>query len=297
MKPRFTKAFLTFTIPLFLTGFLSHSDAAMEAPPYMANRPYLQFSIEDNYQVIGPSKVDNQYSGNISYEGVSNVCVTIGGETIPLEQAVKEEKCSVEELIAYAQVDARLGLCTEGECTYNGLTKFTYTYPDYMLITIHDVYETPNGTNYTINYFTVTTPQELTPAPIGYTDMQTGQYLDLEDWGITFTPTEITEKGILIETTQQGGQNFGDLYLTDFYLVSEPDREYLGETMADVYLPITMGGTGTIQLDWNQAMPAGDYTLVVRLEEIYNRDEMPSLMRNYHDTQQYLIPITIPQAP
>ena len=243
MKPRFTKALLTFTIPLFLTGFLGHSDAAMEAPPYMANRPYLQFSIEDSYQVISPAKVDNQYSGKIVYDGVSNVCVTIDGETIPLEQAVKEEKCSVEELIAYAQVDARLGLCTEGECTYNGLTKFTYTYPDYMLITIHDVYETPNGTNYTINYFTVTTPQELTPAPIGYTDMQTGQYLDLEDWGITFTPTEITEKGILIETTQQGGQNFGDLYLTDFYLVSEPDREYLGETMADVSLPITMGGT------------------------------------------------------
>ena len=174
MKPRFTKAFLTFTIPLFLTGFLSHSDAATEAPPYMANRPYLQFSIEDNYQVIGPSKVDNRYSGKIVYDGVSNVCVTIDGETIPLEQAVKEEKCSVEELIAYAQVDARKGLCTEGECTYNGLTKFTYTYPDYMLITIHDVYETPNGTNYTINYFTVTTPQELTPAPIGYTDVQTG---------------------------------------------------------------------------------------------------------------------------
>lgn len=296
MKPRFTKALLTFTIPLFLTGFLSHSDAAMEAPPYMANRPYLQFSIEDNYQVISPAKVDNQYSGKIVYDGVSNVCVTIDGEAIPLEQAVKEQKCSVEELIAYAQVDARLGLCTEGECTYNGLTKFTYTYPDYMLITIHDVYETPSGTNYTINYFTVTTPQELIPASYAPTD-KTGQYMDLEDWGITFTPTEITEKGILIETTQQGGQNFGDLYLTDFYLVSEPDREYLGETLVILSIPVTMDGTGTIQLDWPQTMPAGDYTLVVRLEEIYNRDEMPSLMRNYHDTQQYLIPITIPQAP
>ncbi len=296
MKPRFTKALLTFTIPLFLAGFLSNFKAAADASQRVDSRPYLQFSIEDNYQVIAPSKVDNHYSGNISYEGVSNVCVTIDGKAIPLEQAVKEEKCSVEELIAYAQVDARLGLCTEGECTYNGLTKFTYTYPDYMLITIHDVYETPNGTNYTINYFTVTTPQELTPAPIGYTDMRTRQYLDLEDWGITFTPTEVTETGILLETTQQGGQNFGDLYLKDFYLVSEPDQEYLGETLVILSIPVTMDGTGTIELDWNQTMPAGDYTLVVRLEEVYYKDEMPSLMRNYHDTQQYLIPITIPQA-
>ena len=47
MKPRFTKALLTFTIPLFLTGFLGHSSAT-DMPPYMVNRPYLQFSIEDN---------------------------------------------------------------------------------------------------------------------------------------------------------------------------------------------------------------------------------------------------------
>lgn len=136
----------------------------------------------------------------------------------------------------------------------------------------------------------------MTPAPIGYTDMRTRQYLDLEDWGITFTPTEVTETGILLETTQQGGQNFGDLYLKDFYLVSEPDRTYLDETLVILSVPVTMDGTGTIELDWNQTMPAGDYTLVVRLEEVYYKDEMPSLMRNYHDTQQYLIPITIPQA-
>lgn len=157
MKPRFTKALLTFTIPLFLAGFLSNFKAAADASQRVDSRPYLQFSIEDNYQVIAPSKVDNHYSGNISYEGVSNVCVTIDGKAIPLEQAVKEEKCSVEELIAYAQVDARLGLCTEGECTYNGLTKFTYTYPDYMLITIHDVYETPTAP---------TTPSIILPSPL-----------------------------------------------------------------------------------------------------------------------------------
>lgn len=39
MKPRFTKALLTFTIPLFLTGFLSHSNAATEAPRIWPTAP------------------------------------------------------------------------------------------------------------------------------------------------------------------------------------------------------------------------------------------------------------------
>lgn len=294
MKNPIAQTVLALTIPLLLAGFHGTAHAA-DAPQNAAGHPYLLMDIEKNYQVLGPARVDNQYGGNISYEDVTNVCVVINGEAIPLEQAVKEQKCSIEELVAYAQVDARNGLCTEGECTYNGLTKFTYTYPEYMLIVVHDVYETPGGINYIIDDFTVTTPKELTPIPIGYTDMRTGAYLDLEDWGITFTPAQVTESGIVIETAQQDGQNFGDLYLTDFYLVSEPDQTFLRETMADVYIPVTMGGSGSIQLDWNQAMPAGDYTLVVRLEEVYDKADVPSLMRNYHDTQQYLIPITIPQ--
>ena len=54
-----------------------------------------------------------------------------------------------------------------------------------------------------------------------------------------------------------------------------------------------MNGSGEVELKWNSAMPAGDYMLVVRLEEKYNKEDVPALMRNYHDTQQYLIPITI----
>lgn len=59
-------------------------------------------------------------------------------------------------------------------------------------------------------------------------------------------------------------------------------------------LPIVMDGTGELHLEWNTALPSGSYTLVVRLEEQYNKEDVPSLMRNYHDTQQYLISIAIP---
>lgn len=241
------------------------------------------------------SQLGEQYNGTICYDGVSNVCIVINGKVLPLEQAIQENVCSVEEITAWAQEDSRNGLCVEGQCTYNGLTKFTYTYPEYMLIVIHDVYETPDGNEYIINRFTVTLPKELKPSPIGYSDADTGEYLDLEDWGITFTPQSVTRSGITLETVQHDGQNFGALYLTDFYLVSEPQKALLEESQTyGLLLPIVMDGTGELNLEWNTALSSGSYTLVVRLEEQYNKEYVPSLMRNYHDTQQYLIPIAIP---
>lgn len=295
MKHNITRVLLAITFSLLFMGCQNKSNVTGDIFQNGNSRPYLQMDVSQEYLTIPASQMDNQYGGKICYDGVSNVCIVINEEAVPLEQAVKEEKCSIEQVIAYAQEDARNGICTEGQCTYNGLTKFTYTYPEYMLITIHDVYETPDGSNYTINNFTVTVPKELTPAPIGYSDLTTGAYLDLEDWGITFTPSEVSGETIILETTQQDGQNFGDLYLTDFYLVSEPDQTFLEETQVyGLCIPIAMGNSGRFQLDLKQSMQSGDYTLVVRIEEIYNKEDMPSLMRNYHDTQQYLIPVTIP---
>lgn len=278
---------------VMLAGCSGKTAAAAEGET-AAGRPSLQVEAAQDYLTIRPSELNGQYDGNICYDGVSNVCIVLDGKSMPLEEAVKEGKVTVEELIACAQEDARTGACTQGQCTYNGLTKFTYTYPEYMLIAVHDVYETPDGNQYIINEFTVTTPKELKPAPIGYSDAATGEYLDLEDWGIAFTPTRATSEGVMLTTDQEKGQNFGDLYLTDFYLVSEPEKEFLGDSQVyGLSIPIKMNGSGEVELTWNSAMPAGDYTLVVRLEEKYNKEDMPALMRNYHDAQQYLIPITI----
>lgn len=295
MKHAITKVFLSIIISLFLIGCQNKTKVTGDVFQNGTSRPYLRMNASQEYVTIPSSEVDNQYDGKICYDGVSNVCIVINEEVVPLEQAVKGKKCSIEEVIAYAQEDARNGICAEGQCTYNGLTRFTYTYPEYMLITIHDVYETPDGNYYTINDFTVTVPKELTPTPIGYSDLTTGAYLDLEDWGIVFTPIEVSSENIFLETTQRDGQNFGDLFLTDYYLVSEPDRTFLEDSQVyGLCIPIAMGNSGRLQLDLNQSMQPGDYTLVVRIEEIYNKEDMPSLMRNYHDTQQYLIPVTIP---
>lgn len=292
--PKLWAILLILTIGI-LSGCQEKPETADDARAAQAGKLKLQVEASQESLDYRPSQLGGQYNGTICYDGVSNVCIEINGNVLPLEQAVQEKVCSIEEVTAWAQEDSRSGLCMEGQCTYNGLTKFTYTYPDYMLIVIHDVYETPDGNEYTINRFTVTQPKALKPAPIGYSDADTGEYLDLEDWGITFAPQKVTRSGITLETSQRDGQNFGALYLTDFYLVSEPQKALLEESQTyGLFLPIVMDGSGELQLEWNTSPPAGRYTLVVRLEEQYNKEDVPSLMRNYHDTQQYRISIAIP---
>lgn len=253
----------------------------------------LEASLQD-YERFGPDELNGQYDGILYYDGASDVRIMLEDQWVPFEEAVRDGKCHVEEVIASARMDARNGLCTEGQCTYNGLTQFTYTYQDYMLVTVHDVYEVPNGKEYIINTFTVTTPKELQPEPIGYHNRETGEYLDLEDWGIAFSPVKVDSNGITVETEQSGGQQFGSLNLVSFYLVKEPEVTMLPETQVyGLNIPIQMEGTGSFDLEWNEPMEAGSYTLVVQLQEQYNKEDVPSLLRNYHDNQQYLIPIVI----
>ncbi len=283
-------SFLLLTLIIF-SGCQSNPAAVTEG---QTGKLHIQVEVSQESLNILPSQMNGQYNGTISYEGVSNVCIELNGKSVPLEQAVMGGLCSIEEVTAWAREDARKENCVEGQCTYNGLTKFTYTYPDYMLVVIHDVYEVPDGNEYAINRFIVTTPKKLKPTPIGYSDLETGAYLDLEDWGVTFVPLEATDQGITLKTVQHDGQNFGSLYLTDFYLVAEPEQRFLEESQVyGLSIPIEMDGSGEFWLAWNDFIPGGDYTLVVRLEERYNKEDMPSLMRNYHDTQQYLIPISI----
>lgn len=71
-------------------------------------------------------------------------------------------------------------------------------------------------------------------------------------------------------------------------------KEFLEDSQVyGLSIPIELNGAGELELTWNSTMPAGDYTLAARLEEKYNKEDVPALMRNYHNAQQYLIPITI----
>lgn len=105
--------------------------------------------------IVHSDTLNGHYEGNLFFVGLQNVTIRLDGTDSLLETAIREGDISVEEIVAYARVDARNGFCTEKEHTENGLSQFTYDYGDYRINTIDDVYETPDGQSHRIKTFAV----------------------------------------------------------------------------------------------------------------------------------------------
>ena len=67
----------------------------------------------------------------MTYVGLTDVCVEAVQGKKALEMAIQDGDISVEEIFAYARLDARNGFCTEHKNSKHGLTHFIYVYPEY----------------------------------------------------------------------------------------------------------------------------------------------------------------------
>lgn len=106
-------------------------------------------------QSFSSEDLGGNFDGSL-YLNRLEVSVVVDGTKMSLEDAVREEKFTIEQLIANVQTDARKGVCTEETRTINGLTEFHYTYKDvFVLDVINDVYQTPDGQEYLYRKVTI----------------------------------------------------------------------------------------------------------------------------------------------
>ena len=185
-----------------------------------ARRLQISVTVDENagFTTISSEQLDGAYPDDIIYDNVTNVCILVDGEEKPLEDAVRAGDISVYEMVAYAQMDAQAGICQEKANSKNGLAYFTYRYPEYDLMTAHDIYETPDGKEHLIRFFGVLkTGTKLTMV---YPD-ETSPYrymIDREDWGIDFQVKSVTPTGIVLDCKQSGGQQLGELAIMDYVI-------------------------------------------------------------------------------
>jgi len=250
---------------------------------------------------------------SIAYLDVENVTIDIDGTVMKLEDALREGRTSVEELIADARQDASQGLCHEAAVSKNGLTEFTYHYGEFNLRYIYDLYETPDGGQHLIADFLIyearSEPQFL---PV---DANTGDFIDYEDWGLDFEISRIDFSGITITCRQSGGQQLGALNAGGVILSKkDPNTQALEQVqpLTEEAQPIpyagsrhwdpnpegclTMGGTKELSFDFAGLygqLPTGDYVLSLQIVDLYDEEDVHPLMRNYHDEQWYDIEFTI----
>lgn len=222
--------------------------------------------------------------------GLTDVTIDLGGNVMDLGNALREGKTSLSEISFLAQSDSQSGFCTEGWKSKNGLAEFRYSYPDFDLWIVDDIYETP-GLQHLIRGITLCQPG----SDVAFLHNE----LDQEDWGIEFSVAEASQTEITLNYTQSGGQVLGQL-MTYGYAISRLNPmegiALLDNAPLQEQKPISMNGQGTLCLDietYFGALPAGQYGMYLYLQDAYNEEDVPPLTRNYHDVQCYWIEFTV----
>ena len=223
--------------------------------------------------------------------GLTDVTIDLGGNVMDLGNALREGKTSLSEISFLAQSDSQSGFCTEGWKSKNGLAEFRYSYPDFDLWIVDDIYETPDGLQHLIRGITLCQPG----SDVAFLHNE----LDQEDWGIEFSVAAASQTEITLNYTQSGGQVLGQL-MTYGYAISRLNPmegiALLDNAPLQEQKPISMNGQGTLCLDietYFGALPAGQYGMYLYLQDAYNEEDVPPLTRNYHDVQCYWIEFTV----
>ncbi len=236
---------------------------------------------------------------DLSYLDLKDVQLETEDGSIALETALANQQITVEEIFAFARLDARAGICREHYVTMNGLTHFVYAYPEFDLYLTYDVFEAPDGSDHLINDICLAQPNSS--VSFFYTDEKTGLPLDREEWGLRFVVENAIPGGISLECTQAEGVQIGTLTIVDYYIYCVDSDTYLDTLpnsvgIANPDIPIPANAQTQIDIDWSQTygtLPEGEYELILAIRDVFDPAQVHPFMRDYADKQNYGIPFEI----
>lgn len=250
------------------------------------------------YVTLSAEDLGGNYDGDIHCSHLTDVAVTLDGKSWPLAQAIGDGHITVEELIAYARIDAGNDICGEVKKTKNGLTYFVYCYPDYYVYTAYDVYETPAKGDVLVSEFGLMAPGDI---PSFLATDENGDPVDLEDWGLTLEVTEVSGEKLTLRIHQSGGQQLGSLLVEydTLYRVEETSEtgvDAVDETLRNWNAGIEENGTTELTVDLAAEygeLPAGNYRMALMVKDDFDPESVHPLMRDYYDRQTYVVEFTI----
>lgn len=292
-----------FALATALAALLCACGSSQETPSESGQK--LQFSVveaeEPGFTLVSREDLGGKEDVELSYGDLSEVNVTLDGETISLAEAIREDALTVPELFAYARMDAQNGFCWESYTSENGLSHFRYTYPECEMWITYDVYETPNGGQNLINEICIySITDSARSVSFFYVDEESewGYFLDREDWGLTLEASDVTPTGMTVSYTHNAAQEIGTLTLDSYSLYARKDdgtAEYLGKGELDT-VSIPEDGSGQITLDWSGVfgpLEPGAYYVKLSVVDNYDESQVHPLMANFYDRQSYHIAFTI----
>ena len=258
----------------------------------------LRISVVNNY-TGGWTHIplNNGYYTGLDLLNLSSVTIEINEKTLPLEEALQGGYITIDEIIARARLDASQGVCNEVAKSKNGLTRFYYHYSDFSIWYVYDIYETPDGKAHLIKVVRLYGALS-SPGTIDLWDSD-GNPIDYEDWGLTFTIVQQDAEGLTLRCTQSGGQQLGQLKVGISWLEAkkgDPNAPSVN-TLVDGAIPVpsidlTMDGETELRCNLAEtydSLPAGEYTLVMQIEDQYDPKSITPMVRKFHDKQYYSI--------
>ena len=268
----------------------------------------LKFSVVPTEE-IGFIKIPDEKKGSekaeLVYQNLSEVNITLSGKTEPLEDAIRTGKITGAEIFAYARMDAEAGYCKEGYTSEQGLTRFVYTYPEYALEMVYDIFEGSEGKNVLINEITVAdSTQSLFDSDSFYVDESSrwGYFLDREDWGLEFTVKAVTPESLTVTYTQKQTQELGELTCEDYIMFAEVEGardEFVTQTGRDAPgfpIAITSDGSGEITFDWSKMagkLNPGTYYVRIGIRDNYDPEKVPANVTKRYSKQSYCVEFTV----
>lgn len=286
----------------FFLGNMSSSPA--EQTGQMLN---IQVTPQDNSVGSYTAEDLGNHYDCISYSGVSDLIIAIDGKSYTLDKAIREGYISVEEICAYARMDARNGFCKLDASSRHGVTHFTYVYADYDLTVAYDLYETPDGKQHLVDSLNFYEHNGHRQATYGYTDPDSeyNYALDREDWGLDITVANATGTELNVHCVQSAGQQLGTLKTSGYMIVARTDSGTPQPSTAENITPenntvasfeIKSDGTTdfTIDLSGEYApLEKGEYLLILYVTDDYDHTTVHPLIQKYYDMQNYCIPFTV----
>ena len=255
------------------------------------------------FTTIKPDELGGNFEEDIVYVSLSDVNITINREECPLEEAIRKGLITVEEIFAYARIDARNGICTEKYITDHSLTTFLYRYPEVDLYITYDVFNSPNGKQHLINDLLIC----RVGADVGtfYKDEETGESISREDWGIQFEVVKTTSTNLVLKVGQSEGQQIGELYLERYGIYRTENRYESIEKLDGTKMAVTIAPSIQLQknnakdvfIDWEDeygVLPSGNYTMFIYVQDIFDAASVHPLMDDFSDNQIYWIEFSVP---
>lgn len=303
-KHRFFMYLLTITILILNLSACSDQNQFSSESQDLSSEIFLQISLKStaDYSVgaeFSTNELGNNFQHGLVYQRVYDVTITVGGNTLSLDEALRNGLITEEDIFYYAKLDAKAGNCQLSHESTNGVASYFFDYPGFNLRLIYDVLEAPDKSQHQISHMYLSPPGDPHFSPYIFYD-QNGIRYDIEDWGLEFFVKSVTSSSITIETNQTPGQEIGQLNIS-YYIIAK-DGEYLPRTdtnsvITAFTIPIKMNGTGEVSFDWTDfygALPSGKYELLLYIEDIFDSDQVHPLMTDFMDQWVYKIEFIVP---